>query len=67
MGALIEKTPWPAQGIVYGSRPEEYVWGYLYLYDDGNFHFRADEEPSDEEVWDRWGHYFDGNSPNRPS
>jgi hypothetical protein len=39
MGLLLEKTPWPAEGIRKGSAPEDYNWGYLYYYDDGEVQF----------------------------
>lgn len=58
MGTLIEKTPWPAQGIRQDSIPDDYQWGYLYLYDDGQAMFDEAETPSLEEIVARWGHYF---------
>ena len=54
----IEKTPWPAQGIEMGTSPEDYRWGYLYLYRDGRAEFLEEERPTLQEIETRWGHYF---------
>jgi hypothetical protein len=45
MPELIEKSPWPAQGITNGTSPEDYNWGYLYLYSNGRVEFREEERP----------------------
>ena len=58
MPEWLEKTPWPAQGIATGTSPEDYRWGYLYLYRDGRAVFREDERPTLREIEARWGHYF---------
>ena len=63
MASLVTKAPWPAEGIEYGSQLEDYCWGYLYLYDDGDFEFIADEQPESEEIQARWGHYFQRRLP----
>lgn len=54
--SLLEKTPWPAQEIKHGSSPEDYQWGYLYLY--GRVDFVVGEQPDREEIEARWEHYF---------
>lgn len=56
--SLLEKAPWPAEGIRHGSSPKDYQWGYLYLYGDGRAKFVLDEQPDLKEIEARWGHYF---------
>ena len=58
MPTVIEKSPWPAQGIEKGTSPEDYRWGYLYLYSNGHVEFLEDERPALSEIEARWGHYF---------
>ncbi len=54
-----EKVAWPATGIRDASRIEEYDWGYLYIYLDGRSpEFRLTEQPSEQEIRARWGHYL---------
>lgn len=58
MPALVEKTAWPAEGIKHGSLPDDYTWGYLYLYSDGRANFIETDQPGPAEIESRWGHYF---------
>lgn len=57
---VLSCEPWPAQGIRSHSRLEDYQWGYLLYYSDGQFEFDLSKTPDKLEITQRWGIYFDG-------
>jgi hypothetical protein len=56
---VVSCEPWPAQGIKSNSSIADYDWGYLRYYSDGQFDFDAHTRPSNQEIVERWGIYFD--------
>lgn len=54
-----EKHAWPATGMQEASDIGDYDWGYLYIYTDGQLpEFKVDEQPTEREIRERWGHYL---------
>jgi hypothetical protein len=56
---VVEKVPWPSEGIRPGTIVEDYTWGYLYLMRTGEAEFDDAESPTNIEIMDRWGHYLE--------
>jgi len=47
---LVSKEPWWYKPPLADSQTDSYKWGYLYIFSDGTFVFRANEVPPQDEI-----------------
>jgi hypothetical protein len=55
---IIERIPWPANGIHSYTCIEDGLWGWLIQYADGGVEFDESSRPTDREILDQWGDRF---------